>query len=688
MIIMLMLTIMMTASVFGEESIGAEAMSGVCGADGDNAKWELTGSGNDLTLTISGTGATKDISASRDSNSFNIICPPEECHNGVDEAHRERNKKVTKIVIREGITSIGQANFQQFNNVTEVVLPTSLKSIGDWAFRGLDKVESIHIPDGVTFIGGGAFKDWNALETLVIPDSVTVIGHDNRDSFDSRVGAFQNCTSLRSVQISKNLKIIYNWTFSGCTSLKTVEIPSGVTRLGSEVKSEGSWYTDSLYMDGIGVFEGCTALESIIIPSTVKTIYEYAFYQCGALKDIYYEGSESDWKNVDMHNVGNWDTAMQARMHYNCKSGKIYTAADYKGETNLVIPEGVTRIDDYALAGRTGIRSVTLPSTLTYIGVYAFQNCTGLTSVTIPGSVKYITRGSFNGCTGLQEVKFGSGVTLIGTDTEGKFSGQVKPSGFGSFEGCTSLKTVYIPKSVTSIGEYSFYNCPSLRDVYYQGTQEEWKKIPIVNGSNQPVITVATKHYSSYDATEREANCPSAKFVDVAPGEWYHQYVDFALSAGIMAGTSSSRFSPNAEVTRATLVQVLYARENKPSATMTRKFSDVGDSQWYSVAVSWASENNIVGGYPDGTFRPNKSISRQDMAVMMFAYAKYKGMDTATSASVDSYRDSEKISNYALSSIRWAVGKKYMSGTGENILSPLGTTTRAQLATVMKAVVG
>ena len=685
-----MIGLFLSVGVLAEEDT-ALATSGICGADGDNAKWVITGSGDNTTLTISGTGATLDVSADRDNNGYNMLAPDYQSRysSSVDsELVKDRDEKITRIVIEDGITAIGKGSFQRMPNVTEVVLPETLKSIGDWAFRGMSKVRKLEIPDGVTFIGGGAFKDWNALETLVIPDSVTVIGHDNTNSFDSRVGAFQNCTSLKSVQISKSLKIIYNWTFSGCTSLKTVEIPSGVTRLGSEVKSDGNWYDDSLYMDGIGVFEGCTALESITIPSTVKTIYEYAFYQCGALKDIYYEGSESDWKTVDMHNVGNWDTAMQARMHYNCKSGKIYTAADYKGETDLVIPEGTTRIDDYALAGCAGIRSVTLPSSLNYIGVYAFQNCTGLTSVTIPGSVRYITRGAFNGCTSLQEVKFGSGVTLIGTDTEGQFSGQVKPSGFGSFEGCTGLRTVYIPKSVTSIGEYSFYNCPSLRDVYYEGTQEEWKKIPIVNGSNQPVITVATKHYNSYTTSSREPNCPSARFVDVDPNEWYHVYVDYAITAGIMAGVSNDHFSPNAEVTRATLVQVLYALEGKPAVTGGKHFSDVASGQWYATAVSWASANEIVGGYPDGTFRPDKSISRQDMAVMIYAYAKYKGMDTATSASVDSYQDRSKISNYAIPALQWAVGKKYMNGVGDNIMAPLGTTTRAQLATVMKAMIG
>lgn len=694
LIIILALTfiigLFLPAGVLAEES-SADSTSGFCGADGDNAKWEITGSGDNTTLTISGTGATIDVLADRDLDNYNVLAPDYESRysSNVDSnLVRERDEKITRIVIEEGITAIGRGNFQRMPNVTEVVFPKSLKSVGDWAFRGMSKVKELKIPDGVTFIGAGAFKDWASIEDLVIPDSVTVIGHANTNGYDSRIGAFQGCTNLKSVYISKNLKTIFNWTFSGCSSLKTVEIPSGITVMGTEVENTGSSEIGNPYMDGIGIFEDCTSLESITLPKTIKTIYEYAFFHCTALKDIYYEGSESDWKKVEIRNVGNWETAMQARMHYNCKSGKIFTSADYHGESDLIIPEGTTSIDDYALAGCSSIRSVTLPSSLTYLGVYAFQNCTGLTSVTIPGSVRYVTRGAFNGCTSLQEVKIGSGISLIGTDTEGKFSGQVKPSGFGSFEGCTALRAVYIPKSVTSIGEYSFYNCPALRDVYYEGSQEEWSRIPIVNGSNQPVISVAAKHFNSYQSSTREPNCPSARFVDVGVNEWYHVYVDFAISAGIMAGVSSDHFSPNAEVTRATLVQVLYALEEKPAVTGAKQFSDVPSGQWYSDAVGWASRNEIVGGYPDGTFKPDRSISRQDMAVMIFAYARYKGMDTSTRASVESFNDRGKISKYALPALQWAVGKKYMSGVGGNTLAPLGTTTRAQLATVMKAVVG
>ena len=762
-IMTLVIFIGLIISSFADNTIA----TGQCGADGSTITWTIKEEGSEKVLYVNGKGVIKDYGDH--DYSFYVY------KNMVSEDSNNYSEDITKIVIGEGITEIGERAFIRCPNVKSVVFPKSLTRIGIYAFRydeniqelklpenlaliewgafgncsslqdftipasvkridayafaccdslremevpstvaevqgatfyqclGLEKVtvpntwteippcfllgctklESFTIPEKVKVIRMGAFQE-SGLKSIEMPDSVEVIeNHPTREQdqwasaecrdMSGDLGAFWQCASLKTVKFSKNLKSLGNRTFVGCSALEEVELPTNLTQLGDD---RGNW----------GVFCDCSSLKRITIPRSLKSINEWVFLRCDNLKDLYYEGTESEWKNFVIQPMGNYNYTSTARVHYNCYKEKTFRAEDYHGEENLVIPEGYTRIDEYAFQNAKNLKSVSLPTTLEYIGYYAFQNCTGLTSITIPGSVKYITRGSFNGCTSLTEVKIASGVTLIGTDSEGKFSGQVKPSGYGSFEGCTSLKTVHIPKSVKSIGEYSFYNCPALSDVYYEGTKDEWAKIPIVNGSNQPVITVATKHFNSPAVTMREPNCPSAKFVDVAPGEWYHQYVDFAISHGIMAGTSSTRFSPNAEVTRATLVQVLYALESKPAVEITKKFSDVGNSEWYSAAVSWASKNNIVGGYPDRTFRPNKSISRQEMAVMMFAYAKYKGMDTATSANVDSYRDSGKISNYALPALRWAVGKKYMSGTGENVLSPLGTTTRAQLATVMKAV--
>lgn len=762
-IMTLVISIGLIISSFADDTIA----TGQCGADGSTITWTIKQEGSEKVLYVNGKGVIKDYG--NHDYSFYVY------KNMVSEDSDNYSEDITKIVIGEGITEIGERAFIRCPNVKSVVFPKSLTRIGIYAFRydeniqelklpenlaliewgafgncsslqdftipasvkridayafaccdslremevpstvaevqgatfyqclGLEKVtvpntwteippcfllgctklESFTIPEKVKVIRMGAFQE-SGLRSIEMPDSVEVIeNHPTREQDQwasdvcrdnsGDVGAFWHCSTLKKVKFSKNLKAIGNRTFVGCTSLEEVELPANLTQLGDD---RGNW----------GVFCDCSSLKRITIPRSLKSINEWVFLRCDNLKDLYYEGTESEWKNFVIQPMGNYNYTSTARVHYNCYKEKTFRAEDYHGEENLVIPEGYTRIDEYAFQNAKTLKSVSLPTTLEYIGYYAFQNCTGLTSVTIPGGVKYINRGAFNGCTSLTEVKIANGVTLIGTDSEGKFSGQVKPSGYGSFEGCTSLKTVHIPRSVKSIGEYSFYNCPALSDVYYEGTKEEWANIPIVNGSNQPVITVATKHFNSSAVTVREPNCPSAKFVDVAPGEWYHQYVDFAISHGIMAGISNTKFSPNAEVTRATLVQVLYALENKPAVEITKKFSDVGNSEWYSAAVSWASMNNIVGGYPDGSFRPNKSISRQDMAVMMFAYAKYKGMDTATSASVDSYRDSGKISKYALPALQWAVGKKYMSGTGEKVLSPLGTTTRAQLATVMKAV--
>lgn len=198
-------------------------------------------------------------------------------------------------------------------------------------------------------------------------------------------------------------------------------------------------------------------------------------------------------------------------------------------------------------------------------------------------------------------------------------------------------------------------------------------------------VTVQEKE-SSGEIKRHGENCISAKYTDVSKDEnnWTHLPIDYALEKGYMAGMSATQFSPNGTVTRAQIVQILFAREGKPTVGGTKNFTDVAPGMWYSDAIRWASFSNVVSGYPDGSFRPNQPITREQMVTILRAYAGYKGQDVTASGNVNSYADAGKISNYALQSVRWAIGKKLISGTGKGI-EPQGTATRAQIAVILKA---
>ena len=173
------------------------------------------------------------------------------------------------------------------------------------------------------------------------------------------------------------------------------------------------------------------------------------------------------------------------------------------------------------------------------------------------------------------------------------------------------------------------------------------------------------------------AECPSRAFADLGSvGTWYHEAVDYVLRNGLMNGYSNGLFGPNDTLTRAQFAQILYNKEGRPAVTGGSAFPDVAEGAWCSPAISWAAEQGIVGGYSDGLFGPEDSITREQLAVMLWRYA---GSPAATDKELH-FTDADQASGYALEALRWAVENGVMSGKGGGVLDPNGLATRAQTA--------
>ena len=361
--------------------------------------------------------------------------------------------------------------------------------------------------DGITctVTGIGTCSD----SDLIIPSKingykVTLIGDK----------AFRNCTSLTSVTIGNSVTSIGDSAFENCTGLTSITIPDGVTSIG---------YRAFCY---------CRNLTSITIPDNVTSIGSSAFGGC-PLEDIYYQGDIEDWLSIDFYDVGSNPCCNGANLYFNdvlvtelvipdgvisignyafdsCTSLTSITIPDSVtsiGErafyecsalTSIAIPDSVTSIGDYAFCGCTSLTSITILDSVTSIGYGAFQGCTSLTSITIPDSVTSIDNWAFAYCDNLTSVTIGNNVTSID---------------HYAFRECTSLTSVTIGNSVTSIGDEAFAYCSNLKDVYYAGSQEEWKQIKI--GSSNSRLTSATIHYNhkiassglSYDVNEDGITC-------------------------------------------------------------------------------------------------------------------------------------------------------------------------------------
>ena len=179
----------------------------------------------------------------------------------------------------------------------------------------------------------------------------------------------------------------------------------------------------------------------------------------------------------------------------------------------------------------------------------------------------------------------------------------------------------------------------------------------------------------------------SDTFTDVNPntcGLWAGDAVDFAHDFGLVNGTSASTFSPDASMTRAMMVTVLYRAAGSPNVTVTSRFQDLNAGSYYYKAVVWANAMGIVTGTSDTTFSPNAPVTRQQIAVILYRYAALIGQnDGGRGANLNAFSDRRLVANYASQGVRWAVGKGIITGTTATTLSPEDPATRAQVVVIL-----
>ena len=484
--------------------------TGICGSTSIYTLFE------DGTLIISGTGRIPDYK-------FDLS---------------DHIKLVTeKLIIEEGISEIGKYAFACFTNLASVEIPQSLKDIDHDAFSGCDVLSGVYIasiadwceirfngeyvgsqtnpltiahdlfvnnailtdlviPDGITAINNYAFAGCTSIKTVTIPNSVTEIG----------VEAFAGCSNLVDISIGNNVENIKDLAFSSCSNLQNIVIGDNVKSIGNYAFSYCSNLTDVVIgnnVQSIGnlSFENCTELTNIHIPCSVQEIGYGAFYQCDNVKNVYITDIAS-WCKIKF-------VKDEERFYSDLSANPLRTAEnlflDGALVTDLVVPESVEQIRNYAFYGLscltnvsitngvvsigygafascTELKSVLISDSVTRIGSYSFQNCSELTQVSIPDSVETIGGFSFDGCTNLVDVTLGNAVASLES---------------ASFQGCSSLESVSVPVTLYSIGSYSFNDCSSLRDVYYAGSPHQWEIIDF-NTGNYP-LKAATIHYYSPD---------------------------------------------------------------------------------------------------------------------------------------------------------------------------------------------
>ena len=171
-------------------------------------------------------------------------------------------------------------------------------------------------------------------------------------------------------------------------------------------------------------------------------------------------------------------------------------------------------------------------------------------------------------------------------------------------------------------------------------------------------------------------------FADVTEADWFYDAVSYVYEEGLMNGTSNTAFEPNLTTTRGMIVTILYRLEDEPVVAGGRPFTDIAGG-YYEFAVAWAAANQIVTGYDENTFGPDDTITREQMAAILYRYASYKGYDVTASTDLSAYTDADDISVWAQTAMNWANAQELITGVTSTTLEPAGSATRAQAAAIL-----
>ena len=268
-------------------------------------------------------------------------------------------------------------------------------------------------------------------------------------------------------------------------------------------------------------------------------------------------------------------------------------------------------------------------------------------------NITYVTDGGTIG--GLYPVTYTEGtVTVLPTDVTKP--GYTFLGWFTAYTGGVQVKQI----EATETGDKTFY--------------ARWQKTVLP----PPPVTPGTPVTPA-----RPAAPVGLPFADVSGSDWFYNDVRYVYEKGIMDGTGADRFSPNAPLTRAMIVTILYRMAGSPSVSGSSDFTDVAAGKWFAKAVAWAAANGIVNGYGSGLFGPNDPVTREQLAAILYRYAVYGGMTAVTlEENLGSFADTAQLSAYAIQAMNWAVGQGLINGSGSNLV-PKAQATRAQVAAII-----
>ena len=519
----------------------------------------------------------------------------------------------TQVTLPGSVTSIGRYGIAMCSKLTGLSIPKGVTEIGDFGLAG-DGLTAVTLPDGLQSLGRGAFDTCASLTNTTLPAAITAVpGKCFADCTKllnvkyagtvTAIGdlAFESCKALTAAPIPETVTTIDKAAFTGCTALTDVTIPAGVTAIPEDC------------------FRGCTALADMKLPGTVTSVGHNAFTGCTALKDVRCYGAAPAVEpgNSEAHS---FEPAI-VTIHYNPDPVYGWTLdADGKWQGYTVSSKGACLHTGY------GTTENTVPATCGEAG-----------------RVDTI-------CSNCGEVIATKVIPATGAHTHVWDNGTV---------------TIAPTETTPGVRTYTCTVCGQTKN----------EIIPATGGSS---------------VCPGGPSCPSYGFSDVAgPNDWSHEGIDYCVRRSLMVGTGVGTFSPGMNCSRAQIVQILYnlSGDKTDYSRYYLPFTDVAPGAWYYDAVAWAYTNNVVSGTSETTFAPNDVITREQMAVILYGYtAEYAPEFTGNAASLNTFPDAGSVANWAYAAMSWAVGNGLISGMGSggvSYLAPQGSATRAQASAII-----
>jgi len=619
---------------------------------------------------------------------------------------------------------LGDSCFWNCWRLADVTFPDTLRSIGDRCFYGCSALETVVFPDGVTSIGSSAFSHCS-LKEVVLPKSLERMG--SNPFFGSNT-LFEN---------RKYGLYMGDWLINGSSDdfpqSADVFVEEGVVGV-----AEGALYSSLLdsYDEEI----------EVTLPSTVKYLSAECFVNnrnwnhVSSLKihpdNPYFCVKDNILYTKDLSTVifcGRYCYESSTIFPKELRRIGDKAFVDCEALTSIVLPSGVEEIGAYGLS-TPNLKSVTLSKSLRTIGDHAFFDCYDLKTLVIPGKVETIGDYAFTNA-GLYAVSFGKNIRTIGdyafssnalahvalgekVEHIGKGAFQdagvryvnlgsaLRTVGAEAFAGNTQLREVVFPETLEELGDKAFYQCEALEraifhcpptvlgdKVFYYDHRYEGQNgsAATVQVEVLPKITVYYSRLGQWETVEDPAGlyweyAPKQVYLDVARESWYADAVDYASGHALMNGVGGGRFSPDATMTRAMVVTVLWRLQGSPTAERTHSFGDVEDSAWYAQAVNWAFAHGIANGVNNSRFNPDGSITREQLAAFLYRYASYCDPDLADHGALPNFPDKGTVSSYAEEALIWACGEGFINGIKDGAMTylrPKSSATRAQVAAIL-----